>query len=201
MSAIEKLLSRVFRWYVIRPTCPAGKEGTPLMTRFYVFQTKPVAVYLHLFHRSDLDEFHDHPWSFLTFLLSSGYWEHLPLTGWCPSKPFKITGSVVAGDTGFRRWRRRFSVLYRPALFRHYVEVVKPTWTLVIRFRRIRDWGFWSDGKWHFWKTFDESGSRSICEDVKTRDLCVNRWGAGHSCKYDRGHTPPHTCTCGSVRY
>lgn len=150
---------------VIKPTCPDCKRAVPLMTRYFLFQSKPLGIFVHHFHRSDLDEFHDHPWTFVTVLLSSGYWEHMPLTGWRITEPKVISGPVAADDTGYRRWRPRLSVLYRPAKFRHYVEVKKPTWTLVIRFRRVRDWGFWSGGMWHFWRTFDASGSRSICED------------------------------------
>lgn len=141
--------------HVITPDCPEGKVGRPLMTRYFLFRRKSFAVFLHHFHRSDLDELHDHPWTFITFLLSRGYWEHLP--------------------TG-RFWRRRFSILYRPAEWQHFIELDKcwchgkeiPTWTLVLRFKARREWGFIKDGKWTLWKKFEDMKSRSICEDEIT---------------------------------
>jgi hypothetical protein len=106
----------------IRDPCLPGKR--PLLVRYYLVDRLNLGVYLHHFQRSDhRAALHDHPWSFVTLLLSSGYVEHTP-----------------AG--AFRR--RRFSVLWRPATWRHAVEIERPTWTLVIRFRRRREWGFWT---------------------------------------------------------
>lgn len=137
---IERLPRRV-----ITPDCPEGKVGRPLMTRYFVFRRKAFGLFVHHFHRSDLDELHDHPWTFMTLLLSSGYWEH---------------------TTKGRFWRRRFSILYRPAEYQHFIEIEKPVWTVVLRFRRCREWGFIKDGKWTWWKAFEDLKSRSICEDA-----------------------------------
>lgn len=129
---------------IIRPDCPEGKVGSPLMTRYFLFRRESVALFLHHFHRSDLDELHDHPWTFVTFLLSHGYWEHTPQG---------------------RFWRRRFSVLYRPAEYQHFIEIERPTWTIVLRFRKRREWGFIKNGIWTLWTKFEEMKSRSICEE------------------------------------
>ena len=134
---------------VVAPDCPEGKVGRPLMTRYFLFRRESVGLFLHHFHRSDLDEYHDHPWTFLTFLISSGYWEHTP---------------------GGRFWRRRFSILYRPAEFQHYIEVERPTWTLVLRFRGRREWGFIKDGIWTCWRKFEDLKSRAICGEVEGAD-------------------------------
>lgn len=133
-----------FPYRVIQPDCPEGKVGQPLMTRYFIFRRKAFAVFLHHFHRSDLDEFHDHPWTFVTFLATSGYREHTP-----------------AGTF----WRRRLSILYRPAEYQHFVEIVQPTWTVVLRFKTVREWGFIKNGTWTHWKKFEDLKSRSICED------------------------------------
>lgn len=175
METINKFLSRHFRYRVIAPDCPEGKVGRPLMTRYalwrsrrnIVFDGKSVskyALFLHKFHRSDLDEFHDHPWAFITFLFHSGYWEHTPDCIMCQDgicKRFQPNGIINR-----RTWKRRFSILYRPATFQHYVEVVKPTWTLVFRFPEVRQWGFIIKGAWVHWRDVENSKSRSICEDV-----------------------------------
>ena len=84
-------------------SCTASRG--PLLTRYYLLDTGPIAIYLHHLRASDEDRaLHDHPWSFITVLLSSGYFE------WTPSVQY--LGSV-------KTWRRRFSVLYRPATWAH----------------------------------------------------------------------------------
>lgn len=114
----------------------ADCDGNPYLTRWTLFSIGEwFEIYFHKFHTSDEDRcLHDHPWSFISILLNSGYWEH--------------------GDAG-RKWVRRFSIIFRPALWRHRIEIVKaPTYTLVIRFKRFREWGFWTaDGfvPWHKW--------------------------------------------------
>jgi hypothetical protein len=100
-------------------------DRDPLLTRWYLIRTAPIAVFLHLFHRSDEDRaLHDHPWNFITVILWNGYLEHTP-----------------AGIK--RRWP--FTIHYRPATWQHRVELIngrKPL-TLFIRFREHRVWGFW----------------------------------------------------------
>jgi hypothetical protein len=124
-------------------TDPCYPEGGPLFTRYYLFQCPFFALYVHHFHRSDNDRHvHDHPWTFVTWLLSRGYWEHVPELPMFP------------GGTQVRFWRARFSVLYRPAEWKHWVEIERPVWTLVLRLRRRREWGFWTHLGWIDWKTY-----------------------------------------------
>jgi hypothetical protein len=113
-------------------SCDASKG--PLLTRYYLLDTKRAALYLHHLHTSDEDRaLHDHPWSFVTLLLSGGYYEH---------------------TTTERLWRRRFSVLYRPAEWQHRLELVRPTWTLVLRLSRRREWGFITRAGWLDWRSY-----------------------------------------------
>lgn len=118
-------------------SCTAARG--PLVTRYFLLQTARLGIYLHRLHVSDEDRaLHDHPWAFVSILLSGGYWEHVPAAGGDP--------------TATRRyWRRRFSVLYRPARWAHRLELVRPTWTLVVRFRRERMWGFFTPSGWRDW--------------------------------------------------
>ena len=110
----------------IRDPCLPGK--TPLLVRYYLVRTPWFAVFLYHLMRSDNSrDHHDHPWTFVSVLLTGGYWEHTP-----------------AG----RFWRRRFSVLYRPATWLHCLELERPVWTLVIRFRVTREWGFLTPRGW-----------------------------------------------------
>lgn len=110
----------------------------PLLTRYYLIDTRWCALYLHHLQASDEGRaLHDHPWSFLTFLLSSGYWEWIPVTG-----------------DERRVWRRRLSILWRPAEWQHRLELARPTWTLVLRFKRRREWGFVTRKGWMQWQAY-----------------------------------------------
>lgn len=127
-------------WPMRRVIASCQASHGPLVTRYYLFESKPVSLYLHRLHCSDEDRaLHDHPWSFISILFHSGYYEHTP--------------------TG-RFWRRRFSVLWRPAEWQHRLELVKPTWTLVVKFRRRREWGFVTQHGWMDWKEY----GRKFCD-------------------------------------
>lgn len=124
-------------WWPQRRTiwsCQAARG--PLLTRYYLIETRWFAIYLHHLHASDEDRaLHDHPWAFWTFLFSRGYYE------WTP--------------TG-RYWRRRFSLLRRPALWAHRLELLRPTWTLILRGPYVREWGFHTATGWQPWAAYGE---------------------------------------------
>lgn len=71
-------------------------------------------------------EQHDHPWWFISFIMKGSYTE--------------ITDVRT-------RIHGRFAVLFRRATFRHAIRIVSPggAWTLVLRGRVTRLWGFWSE--------------------------------------------------------
>lgn len=108
---------------------------------------------LHNILRSDGDrELHDHPFSFLTFILKGGYWEHR--------------------DDGSMRWYGAPAVLYRKAETLHRLDLgltsgrrvssvehikLEPAWTFVIRGPIRRQWGFLTAQGWVHWKTFTDS--------------------------------------------
>ena len=118
-------------------TDPCNPDRGPMLIRYFLLRTRWGNLYLHHFLRSDSDRhFHDHPWDFTSFLLG-GYIEHTP-----------------AGT--FRR--RRFSILHRPAEWKHWVEVPKPVWTLILVRRRRRQWGFWTERGWVQHRAYEEAG-------------------------------------------
>ncbi len=124
----------VFGWPRRRVITSCDASKGPLLTRYFLIQNAFFALYLHHLHASDEDRaLHDHPWSFWTFLLSSGYWEHT------------VTQRI---------WRRRFTLHFRPAEWQHRLELVRPTWTLVLRLRRRREWGFVTKQGWLDWRTY-----------------------------------------------
>ena len=139
----------VTRWCRTIWSCEA-KRGV-LLYRHYLIDTKYLGIYLHHLMASDEDRaLHDHPWSFVTILLTSGYWEWIP---WDLDR-----GLVAPVDR--RLWRPRFSILRRPARYKHRLELAKPCWTLVFRGPRQREWGFWTARGWLDWKTY----GRMFCD-------------------------------------
>lgn len=97
------------------------------LRRYEIIKTPWFAVFIHKIVRSDSSRhLHDHPWRFWMFILNGWYWEETPA----------------------RRTRRcAGEFLRRAATWRHRIIVPSgPVWTLFIRGRKTRDWGFWVDG-------------------------------------------------------
>lgn len=136
------------RWPKRRTIMSCDSSKGPLFTRYYLLETKWGSIYVHCFHTSDDDRaLHDHPWSFVSILLSSGYYEWTPAPLTCPVDGYE--------QPSVRTWVPRFSVIYRPATWRHRVELKnKNTWTLVFRSGYRREWGFWVLGRWMLWKDY-----------------------------------------------
>ena len=95
-----------------------------------MFTCRFFSVKVHNILLSDYDCQHDHPWSFVTLLLKGGYVEYTP------------TGSKVYGPG---------SMLYRSAKYVHRLEIHQPVWSLVITFKKVREWGFITPGGWVKW--------------------------------------------------
>jgi hypothetical protein len=101
------------------------------------------SVLLHFFARGDDDQsLHDHPWDFVTDILSGGYVEHLPPIGWSPTGIAGPSWNVRHVD---HRHGERIS---HHAEDLHCVGHVDPgTWTLVRTGPRRRPWGFHPPGE------------------------------------------------------
>ncbi|MFP5276951.1 MAG: DNA methyltransferase [Acidobacteriota bacterium] len=52
-----------------------GDGDSPYLTRYTLFSTPWIHLCIHVFHRSDADELHDHPWPFASLILWGGYIE------------------------------------------------------------------------------------------------------------------------------
>jgi len=136
---------KLFRKRKIIYGCAArGDEHSPYLTRWELIACSWFAVYLHRFERSDdRSSLHDHPWNFITIPLKYGY-NDCQYNG----------GTDQFGQPDFNRTLMKpFTIHYRPATHIHFVELLrdindneKKAWTLVIRFKYIRYWGFWCKG-------------------------------------------------------
>lgn len=113
-----------------------GLPDCPYVIRWRI-ETPVGSVRLHHWLGPDDDRaYHDHPWWFLTFVLRGGYTDRHP--GW-------RIGLMTSVE---EEHLRAPAVRYRPALHRHTV-IPDPggAWTVLITGPRVRNWGFWLNGK------------------------------------------------------
>lgn len=122
--------------------------GSLYMRRWRFLNTPWFGLRLHHIVRSDADrELHDHPFTFVSLILTGGYREH---TLDRRSKRYP-PGSVVV---------RSAEALHRLELevMKHYADstkrVERAAWTLVVRGPYRRQWGFLTADGWLHWKTF-----------------------------------------------
>jgi len=117
----------------------------PLLRRFILFKSKSFgAIYLHQLIRSDAGNLlHDHPWGFISIIVSSGY-----------------TEQTREG----RKTHKPGAILIRPANWQHKVEINIPAWTLIFTGPRIRNWGFWTTANQFIpWQDYDANAE--LCSE------------------------------------
>lgn len=90
-------------------------------------------------------DLHDHPWSFLSVVLSGTYSEERASIRHAQEL---AEDPMFMGRGAFHR-RRRFSIrAMRLDEAHRVVDVADPTWTLVIHAPERRLWGFYTPGGW-----------------------------------------------------
>ena len=138
-----KLLEKIGRKRVI-----LDRHGDEYMHRYYLgFKEKMDAfdaikpypnIFIHKIFKSDEDrDPHDHPWWYVTVILSGGYWEYTP-----------VFDSDGRGFNEVGRWRGPGSIIWRRATDLHRLEMKAPTTTLFIHGWRKREWGFLTRKGW-----------------------------------------------------
>lgn len=146
-----------------------GDAHKPYLTRYTLIDTKHFQLCLHVFHRSDADDHHDHPWNFISLILWRGYFEETPEWPICPKcdNSMSLDGKnyhcvlcrldYLKIPFGFekrirvRRWP--LDILFRKANHRHRVHLVnhKKCVSLVLMGKRKREWGFYTRTGWLHW--------------------------------------------------
>lgn len=103
-------------------------DGKPelYLVRYYILKSKWCEIVLHNFYLSDMGVLHDHPWSSISVILKTGYWEYINREIKVRRKPWKISG-------------RNATALHRVELMPHTEGQV---WTMFITFRRKKLWYF-----------------------------------------------------------
>jgi hypothetical protein len=165
--SIARILDRLFEKRVI---VNCAKE--PYLHRWYIFRSEPLGIFVHRFVRSDEDRaLHDHPWSFIVIPLWGGYVEHSDramtkeeqfcatlrhVDCWSFERFLESLKNIPTRIAVKRRVWPIISTRYRNTEYRHRVELVggRHSWSLFIRFKKVREWGFWpTDGfiRWNKW--------------------------------------------------
>lgn len=150
-------MKRLWNWLTTlisgKPHFIIGSSDAPYMHRWYLIPRNPwINVYLHKFLRDDEDRaLHDHPWSFLSFMVWGAYTE---------IRPTNILGELM----NWPKTRSAPSIAFRRATDRHRVALIdgRPCWTIVITGPKVREWGFWCPKGFVVWTDFvarDNHGS------------------------------------------
>lgn len=148
----------------------------PYLYRWYLFRSERIGIFIHKFVRSDEDRggLHDHPWSFFVIPIWRGYIEHgqkakkcivcngsdtRELRQYYSSQSHTVPcsycdgGIVCASEETVKRVWPIIGARFRPSTYRHRVELIdtKPAWSIFIRFKKVREWGFWTEGGFRLW--------------------------------------------------
>lgn len=129
-------------WWLFKKTTLRirnNADNPPYLIRYSLFTCPWFAIKLHHILISDDDCMHDHPWSFLSVIVKGGYVEHTP------------KGKHLYGAG---------SLLWRPSPSIHKLEIFQPATTLVITFKKTRQWGFYTRSGWRVWYDYIRSGTK-----------------------------------------
>jgi hypothetical protein len=137
VNNLDRLMQRLKRERKVIGGCDTYEAGpSPYLIRYTLAKFGKTRLYVHVFLRSDGgDVLHDHPWRFVSLLLSGGYIEVTP---------------------SGRRRKRPGMLLIRGATWAHRVELIdgKPSVSLVWRSDYTRQWGFFTPAGWLHWKSY-----------------------------------------------
>lgn len=175
----------------------------------------PIALMVHQMLGPDDDAcHHDHPWTFLTLVLRGGYVEHVTrrdrevvrgsgiFKGEVRYEPdvrngerFVCGGIPRRGPTSIvERRNPPGTIRVNRAEHTHRIDRL-PTgecWTLVLRFRKRRSWGFYTLRGWIPWRRFiEERRSKGVAwcaEPMIGYTACYSSDDEGRRCRKPRGH-------------
>jgi len=150
------MLNRFMRWAVpkLESWCQrrgkflaiTGKQGPDdvYLMRYFLLRTPLVSVYIHRFLRSDRDDPHDHPFDFLSYVVSGGYTEiRYRLIRYPEKGEFLMEYNGTRGPGTFA---------WRPATAIHKVlvdknrkmhEIKDAPLTIIVRGPLRREWNFY----------------------------------------------------------
>lgn len=151
---LKSILNYWASWSRIEVITGHGAD-TPYLVRSHLINNRWFKLYLHRFLRSDLEDFHDHPWSSVSLGISGTYVEEI--YDW-RTRTFQTLH------------RKAGRLIYRPATLLHRIKVGReydlskgrdwlnaPT-TLFFAFTKTQEWGFVRDyataPRWVHWSEY-----------------------------------------------
>lgn len=159
-TLLNLLIKRLVKWCqktgrVYHITGEATDQEDIYLVRYIVLKSEWLCIYIHRFMRSDSSDPHDHPWNFISYVVSGGYEEvfydiNKPQTNkdWFITKKKKYTSFWTEklnvrkpGSFAFRR----ATDIHRVVVPRDFKlsEIEDAPLTACIMFSRQRHWGFW----------------------------------------------------------
>lgn len=125
-------------------------DGSLYMGRYALIESRFLHIRVHHLATPDLDRhLHDHPWNFVSLLLSGSYTEARPVT----VDPC-FNGDAQEEDAWITV-RRPGSIAFRRATHRHRITSVEPeTYSLFITGPKLQWWGFFTPEGKVFWKNY-----------------------------------------------
>lgn len=110
-----------------------SKDGVLHFRRWLLFYLPYFRIYFHHILESDKDKhMHDHPWHFISIIVSGGYEEK------------SFNGKEIKKNT-----YKPFSFVFHKRKDGHQIKLLKPTKTIVIAFGKKTDWGYLlENNKW-----------------------------------------------------
>jgi hypothetical protein len=129
-------------------------DNEPYLIRYTLMTTPWFSIKIHKILLSDDACLHDHPWSFLSIVLKNGYKEYHHRNGHAFTS-FKNDGTYTLNETVYKHIKAP-AILYRKANWAHRLVVDKPATTLVITFKKTRQWGFFTPSGWIKWYKYKQ---------------------------------------------
>ena len=143
-------------WKNVNPEATGNLTGDVYLARYYVWPAarddesrdidqpwRPRILLHHIAMKDEDRHMHDHPWSFLSFVLQGSYYEERPhpTFGW-PRR--------------FGALRRERSLAFRPASSLHRVQSIRVggVWTVLLCGQRQREWGYLTETGWVRWDRY-----------------------------------------------
>ena len=148
---IHAELNRAIRWVDGAPDITglpcdviSSEEAGEYMRRYHLKYSKLTSIRFHHILASDPQrDLHNHPWDFISVILSGGYTEHTP------------DGSIRYDAP---------CVIRRPAEQFHRLELDGDAWTYVVTGRVKQRWGFQTDRGWIPHDQYAQAGTMAGCE-------------------------------------
>lgn len=136
----EYLNARTYLFGLVRRVMIPAPDGTDYLRRWQINLPFGFAIYFHKIFQSDGDrDLHDHPWDFLSILVWGNYIETTPGRNYRLKKWFNF------------HWAED---LHQLTLFKKN-GVEQPVYTIILRGRRKRDWGFMTRYGWVRWDVYN----------------------------------------------